>query len=97
MPTTRHPRSRFRSQFTQLIARRWRTVYCEVHLRSAARIRRRAPVGVILSGGPQSVYDRAPRRRPGAFDLGVPVLGICCGMQLVAHALGPSRPATRRE
>ncbi|HEX4954261.1 MAG TPA: glutamine-hydrolyzing GMP synthase [Thermoanaerobaculia bacterium] len=83
----------FGSQFTQLIARRVREsrVYCEVHpcTLEAAEIRARRPIGVILSGGPQSVYeDAAPTADPGIFDLGVPVLGVCYGMQLMAHALG---------
>ncbi|HSM12847.1 MAG TPA: glutamine-hydrolyzing GMP synthase [Thermoanaerobaculia bacterium] len=83
----------FGSQFTQLIARRLREnrVYCEVHPFDlpVAEIRRRRPIGVVLSGGPQSVYDDgAPGVDPALFELGVPVLGICYGMQLVAHALG---------
>jgi len=93
----------FGSQFTQLIARRVREhrVYCEVHPFDYAldEIRRRQPIGVILSGGPQSVYDAgSPQVDPGIFALGVPVLGICYGMNLVAHTLGGEvEPATRRE
>jgi GMP synthase (glutamine-hydrolysing) len=93
----------FGSQFTQIIARRVREhrVYCEVHPYSlpAEEIRRRRPVGVILSGGPQSVYDRdSAQADPALFSLGVPVLGICYGMQLMAHALGGRvEPAARRE
>ncbi|MCB1009854.1 MAG: GMP synthase (glutamine-hydrolyzing), partial [Acidobacteria bacterium] len=74
------------SQFTQLIARRVREnrVYCEVHPFDlpAEEIRRRAPIGVVLSGGPQSVYD-ADAAQAGAelLALGIPVLGICYGMQ----------------
>ena len=83
----------FGSQFTQLIARRVREnrVYCEVHPFDLplAQIRERAPSGVILSGGPQSVYDDgAPLPDRELFDLGVPVLGICYGMQAAAHLLG---------
>jgi len=83
----------FGSQFTQLIARRVREnrVYCEVHPFDlpVAEIRRRSPVGVILSGGPQSVYEEgAPSADPELFRLGVPVLGICYGMQVMAHELG---------
>lgn len=93
----------FGSQFTQLIARRVREhgAYCEVHPfgLSLAEIRRRDPVGLILSGGPQSVYDPgAPRVDPALFDLGIPVLGICYGMQMMAHLLGGRvEPAGRRE
>ena len=93
----------FGSQFTQLIARRLREqrVYCEVHPFSmpAEEIRRRAPIGVILSGGPQSVYDAgAPHAERALLELGIPVLGICYGMQLVAHLLdGKVEHAERRE
>ncbi|HXO20148.1 MAG TPA: glutamine-hydrolyzing GMP synthase [Thermoanaerobaculia bacterium] len=83
----------FGSQFTQLIARRVREnrVYCEVHPfdLTVDEVRRRRPLGLILSGGPQSVYaDGAPRVDPALFALGIPVLGICYGMQLVAYLLG---------
>ncbi len=62
-------------------------------------IRRRAPIGVILSGGPQSVYDAgAPHAERALLELGIPVLGICYGMQLVAHLLdGKVEHAERRE
>jgi len=93
----------FGSQFTQLIARRVREnrVYCEVHPFDLAleEIRRREPVGIVLSGGPQSVYDEdaaLPARE--LFELGIPVLGICYGMQAAAHLLGGEVvPAARRE
>src|SRR5215208_2711162 len=84
----------FGSQYTQLIARRVREqgVYCEIHPfhLSADEIRKRAPKGVILSGGPSSVTDEdAPRVMPDFYDnVGAPVLGICYGMQLVAIDLG---------
>ena len=93
----------FGSQFTQLIARRLREhrVYCEVHPFSlpAEEIRRRAPIGIVLSGGPQSVYDDgAPHAERALLELGIPVLGICYGMQLVAHLLdGKVEHAARRE
>jgi GMP synthase (glutamine-hydrolysing) len=92
----------FGSQFTQLIARRVRDnrVYCEVHPFDlpVAEIRRRAPIGIVLSGGPQSVYDAgAPLPAPALFDLGVPVLGICYGMHAAAHLLGGRvEPGTER-
>ncbi|MCP4201360.1 MAG: glutamine-hydrolyzing GMP synthase [bacterium] len=83
----------FGSQYTQLIARRLREnrVYCEVHPcgMAAGDIAELAPIGIILSGGPQSVYDDdAPQLDSGVFNLGVPVLGICYGFQLVAQQLG---------
>ncbi|MCL4838201.1 MAG: glutamine-hydrolyzing GMP synthase [Thermoanaerobaculia bacterium] len=93
----------FGSQYTQLIARRVREnrVYCEVHPFDlpVEEIRRRAPIGLILSGGPQSVYDPgAPLADPGLFALGLPVLGICYGMQAMAQALGGRvEAAGRRE
>jgi GMP synthase (glutamine-hydrolysing) len=83
----------FGSQYAQLIARRVReqNVYCEIvrHDITAARVRELAPVGIILSGGPASVYAAgAPKCDPELFQLGVPVLGICYGMQLMCEALG---------
>ena len=83
----------FGSQYTQLIARRVRElkVYCEIHpfLMPLADIRRFAPKGIILSGGPRSVYEAdAPSLDPKVFALGVPVLGICYGIQLMNHLLG---------
>src|ERR1700709_1135450 len=85
----------FGSQFTQRTARRVREnrVYCEVHPfdLSLDEIRRRRPLGIILSGGPQSVYEAgAPHAAPALVALGVPVFGICYGMQLLAHLLGGS-------
>ena len=90
----------FGAQYTQLIARRVRElgVYCEIHPYdlSDAEVRAFAPRGVILSGGPESVTAVATPRAPAAvFELGVPVLGICYGMQTMAQQLGgrvtPSR------
>ncbi|MBI3450456.1 MAG: glutamine-hydrolyzing GMP synthase [Acidobacteria bacterium] len=81
------------SQYTQLIARRVREqkVFCEILPFSAKleEIAGRRPAGIILSGGPDSVYAvDAPALDPGVLDLKAPVLGICYGMQLLAHALG---------
>ena len=81
------------SQYTQLIARRIREddVYCEVHPWDVKPSEMSAidPIGVILSGGPDSVYGEfSPRVVPAVFELGVPVLGICYGMQGMALALG---------
>jgi len=83
----------FGSQYTQLIARRIRElhVYCEIHPFNLPidSIRAMRPKGVILSGGPMSVYAvNAPISDPGIFELGVPVLGICYGLQLMAFQLG---------
>src|SRR6185295_607321 len=83
----------FGSQYAQLIARRVREqhVYCDLvrYSISAERVREIAPRGIILSGGPASVYaDGAPRCDPELFRLGIPVLGICYGMQLACEALG---------
>jgi GMP synthase (glutamine-hydrolysing) len=83
----------FGSQYAQLIARRVReqAVYCEIvrHDISLEAIQRRQPQGLILSGGPASVYEpNAPQCVPGLFDLGIPILGICYGMQLACQSLG---------
>lgn len=83
----------FGSQYTQLIARRIREqkVYCEIHPFNCGEdfIREFSPKGIILSGGPSSVYDKeAPTINKSIFKLGVPVLGICYGMQLTAKLLG---------
>jgi GMP synthase (glutamine-hydrolysing) len=81
------------AQYAQLIARRVREcrVYSEIvpHDVSAAEVAAREPAGIILSGGPASIYEPgAPDVDPGLFELGVPVLGICYGMQAMAAALG---------
>ncbi|NDP47533.1 MAG: glutamine-hydrolyzing GMP synthase [Sulfuriferula multivorans] len=83
----------FGSQYTQLIARRVREagVYCELHPNDVTEqfVREFAPAGIILSGGPNSVYDEETPRAPQVvFELGVPVLGICYGMQTMAAQLG---------
>src|SRR3954464_14485961 len=83
----------FGAQYTQLIARRVREakVYCEVHPHDVGDdfVRRFAPSGVILSGSHMSAYEETTGKAPQAvFDLGVPVLGICYGMQTMAQQLG---------
>lgn len=91
------------SQFTQLIARRIREerVYCEIHppTRSVEWITEWEPSGVILSGGPGSVYgEDDPGMDPALLDIGVPVLGICYGMQLIAqHSGGDVQRTKERE
>lgn len=83
----------FGSQTTQLIARRIREqkVYCEIHPFSTPleTIKKMNPTGIILSGGPRSVYDDdAPLSDPAIFDLDLPILGICYGAQLMTQQLG---------
>ncbi|HEY1533024.1 MAG TPA: glutamine-hydrolyzing GMP synthase, partial [Polyangiaceae bacterium] len=91
------------SQYTQLIARRIREchVYCEIHpgTMPVDAIRKLAPQAIILSGGPQSVYDpNSPKSDPALFELGLPVLGICYGEQLMALQLGGKvEPSNERE
>ncbi|MGE3777419.1 MAG: glutamine-hydrolyzing GMP synthase [Pirellulaceae bacterium] len=83
----------FGGQYAQLIARRVReqNVYCEIvrHDIAAEQVQKRGPKGLILSGGPSSVYEAgSPKCDPRIFQLGIPVLGICYGMQLACEALG---------
>ena len=83
----------FGGQYNQLIARRVRecNVYCEVkpYTMSLEEIKAFDPMGIIFTGGPNSVYDeKSPQVDPAIFELGVPVLGICYGCQLIAHNLG---------
>ncbi len=83
----------FGGQYNQLIARRVREqgVYCEVrpHTTPVEDLKALSPIGVIFTGGPGSVYDpSAPQADPALFRLGVPILGICYGCQLLAHHLG---------
>ncbi len=93
----------FGSQYTQLIARRIRELNvfsvvlpCTAPVEAVRALR---PCGLVLSGGPSSVYDAgAPMADPAMLDLGVPVLGICYGLQLIVHQLGGTvEPAARRE
>jgi len=93
----------FGSQYTQLIARRIRefnvfsvVLPCTAHL---DEVRAHKPLGVVLSGGPSSVYDAdAPKADPAMLKLGVPVLGICYGLQFMVHHLGGHvTPGTKRE
>ena len=83
----------FGGQYNQLIARRVRelNVYCELlpYNISAEEIRKKRPKGIILTGGPASVYgDNAPKCDAEVFRLGMPILGICYGAQLMAEVLG---------
>jgi len=96
----------FGGQYNQLIARRVRecSVYCEVkpYTTPLSEIKAAAPIGIIFTGGPNSVYDPAsPQVDPAIFELGIPILGICYGCQLLAHNLGgkvaPATDATARE
>ncbi len=93
----------FGSQYSQLIARRIREchVYCEIHPfdLSAAKIERMKPRGIVLSGSPSSVpVDGSPMPDAGIFDLDIPILGLCYGMQLIGQMMGGSVVhAARRE
>lgn len=83
----------FGGQYNQLIARRVRecNVYCEVmsYKNSIDKIKEKNPVGIIFTGGPNSVYDESsPHYDKGIFELGIPILGICYGSQLMAYTLG---------
>ena len=96
----------FGGQYNQLIARRVRecSVYCEVkpYTTPLAEIKAQNPIGIIFTGGPSSVYEAgSPQVDPEIFRLGIPILGICYGCQLLAHHLGgkvvPASEATARE
>ena len=83
----------FGGQYNQLIARRVRenNVYCEVvpYKKGLEEIKAMNPVGIIFTGGPNSVYDLAsPHYDPAIFEIGVPILGICYGSQLIAYSMG---------
>lgn len=93
----------FGGQYNQLIARRIRDlgVYSELlpYNTSLDKLKKLNPKGIVFSGGPSSVYaEQAPHSDPGIYELGVPVLGICYGMQLMAHQLeGKVQRAAKRE
>ena len=108
MPSNTQTRERiaildYGSQYTQLIARRVREqqVYSEIlpYATTAAKLRENMPKGVILSGGPNSVFEKdSPGIDPEIFNLGVPILGVCYGMQLMSQTLGGKvEPGERRE
>ena len=83
----------FGAQYAQLIARRVREagVYSEImpHTASAAEIAAKNPLALVLSGGPSSVYEEgSPALQPGILEMGLPVLGICYGFQVMARELG---------
>jgi GMP synthase (glutamine-hydrolysing) len=92
----------FGSQYNQLIARRVREqkVYCQIlpPETSVESILALSPRGIILSGGPASIYDNGPSIDPEIFNMNIPIMGICYGMQYMVHRLGGNvRKATRRE
>lgn len=93
----------FGSQYTQLIARKIRElgVFSEIlpYNTPLSKIRRDNPSALVLSGGPQSVYEKgAPHPQKGIFELGIPTLGICYGLQVLAHFLGGEViPSSKRE
>lgn len=92
----------FGGQYTQLIARRVREcrVFSEIlpYTTAADKLSERSPKGIILSGGPESVYgETAPRPDPAIYELGIPVLGICYGHQLMCAQLGGEVRSARRE
>nr|WP_321404304.1 glutamine-hydrolyzing GMP synthase [uncultured Desulfobacter sp.] len=93
----------FGSQFNQLIARRVRenNVYCQVEPSDITldKLKELSPTGIILSGGPSSIYEEnSPTIDAGIFDLGVPILGICYGMHYMVHTLGGTiEQASKRE
>ena len=83
----------FGGQYKELIARRVRECHVYSIIKpgemSVDEIKRMAPIGIILTGGPNSVYDdKSPKCDPEIFSLGIPVLGICYGMQLMCYTLG---------
>ena len=92
----------FGGQYNQLVARRVREchVYCEIYSYRTPieQIKAMNPKGIILTGGPNSVYEeKSPKCDPALFELGVPVLGICYGCQLMAHTLGGEVTAAQED
>ena len=93
----------FGSQYTQLIARKVRElgIYSEIFpfQTSLSRLKKENPAAIILSGGPRSVYDEdAPLPFEEIFQMGIPILGICYGLQLLAYLLGGRvSPSRKRE
>ena len=92
----------FGGQYNQLIARRVReaNVYCEVKpcTTPLEELMKRNPIGFIFTGGPQSVYaENSPQVDPKIFTLGLPILGICYGCQLIAHNLGGKVTAAQED
>lgn len=92
----------FGGQYDQLIARRVRecSVYCEVkpYTMTLSEIRAFDPIGIIFTGGPDSVYkENSYHPAEGIFELGIPILGICYGCQLLAHHLGGMVTAAENE
>ena len=92
----------FGGQYKQLIARRVRecNVYCEIHPHtlSIGKIREMNPKGIIMTGGPASVYDeKSPTCSPELFELGIPVLGICYGSQLMAYRCGAADSSVTKD
>ena len=90
----------FGAQYSQLIARRVReaNIYCEIvpYTYTINQIKDKNPTGIILSGGPASVYEEnSPSINKEIFELNVPVLGICYGGQLIAQTFGGDRKSTR--
>ena len=83
----------FGGQYKELISRMTRSLHVYSEIKSgkiaASEVKKLSPIGIILTGGPGSVYtDDAPKCDPAIFDLGIPILGICYGMQLMCHQLG---------